>query len=296
MFTKEELVKRHELVAAFLDKTLAGDVGLTGYYVENDLPSSPIWPVHFVLKNVGNRALTGTYYALPWGQQLALSGKAVDTLLGARLQIQVGPGVDLLGQKVPARNNTFLFTVQWDGVTSERPFAPILRGDVSRYRAEWKAGEPAFTGILSAHSNGNEFDLFLDSPERQASFHAAVDQLLRAGTTFESRLPYGADTTSPRSIKLEAKSDGGDVTGATYKARQGLAEPPTVVKRSDQDGLVKFEIEEQGLKAGNVSPGKLVLWALPMPEGVLLVGFDTYAAWNPPRLNAIPGYWAPTAH
>ena len=84
----DQLKERRASVAAFLDRTLAAGVGLSGVYTENNLPSSPLWPVHFELKNSGQRALSGTCLALPWRTKYAITGKITDTLLGAHLEIQ----------------------------------------------------------------------------------------------------------------------------------------------------------------------------------------------------------------
>jgi hypothetical protein len=290
--SKDALIERQAAVTAFLSQGLAAGVGLSGAYIENNLPSSPIWPVHFDLKGDGNGKLSGDYLDLASGTKFPITGTTTATLLGARIAIQSGPGVDYFGRRMKSPGPSFVFDVDWGGRVEQRSFTPVLRGPSAVLKTEWQAGEPAFVGTMPGRSTGNRFDLFVISPERLQSDHKRIDTLLAGGLTFDNGLPFGADTLAPRVIKLEADSSAGAV--AVSMSYQKRGEAPATAKELEENGFVVFQIDQPSVPSRNIPEAKIELWTFPEAEGLLLTGFAQYGNENPPRVVKLKGFWAAT--
>lgn len=260
--TKEEVIKRRAAVAEFLDKTMQGGVTLSGRITEDDRDISAIHPLHFELKSDGQRNLSGAYFADSVGAKCEATGKAVETLLGARLEINANKVLDDYGFRLGGRGPAFAINIMWAG------------------------GEPVMTGgYMGGGMNGNHLELNLGTPERVKQDRARLEQLLAAGTPVESRADADRPPGQPARLDLKIEPLTGKVVGkATYaKNKRGVEATCDVTGEvQEKGGLVLLDLSLQAMNPPTgYGFGPMRLWVLPDKKGLLLSGYVDPEGRNP---------------
>jgi hypothetical protein len=260
--SKDQVIKQRAAVAEFLDKKLAAGVLLSGSFTEDDRPQAPIRPVHIELKSDGSRNLGGVYHAFWLGAKCQITGKATDTLLGARFEIDATKVLEDLSLKL--RN----------------------KGPMSSWSVEWVNGEPVFTGIQKYSSNGNHLDLVVDSPARLKASRERLEKLLAAGVAFAARTDGVNSTSRPPAIELKAGgAEPGKLAGfSNYTNKRGTPRAPLTGTIAESDGFVVLDIAQPRVPTdatGIMPAGTMRLWSLPDENGVLLSGYFDFGDWTP---------------
>lgn len=257
--SREELAARRAAIADLLDKQMGAGITLRGLFYESDLPEPDvrITPMRIDLKSSG-RVLSGASYLLAFAANCQVTGTALETLLGARLELDAS---QVLEDKYGA-----------------------LRGRHTNYRfsIEFVDNKPVFKGAMVHASQNNHFELTISTPEITAQDRDRVTKALASGAEFIARRESGTMPARPPSLTF--RLDGETLTGtANYQGKRGPFPGVLAGKLVDDRGIMKLEYRQTPGTPAGANACTYHMWAIPEGDSIVLTGYTEWDFENPKR-------------
>lgn len=259
--TLDQVKKRRADVADFLDNQLKSGLCLSGPYVESDAANAPVRPICLDLTTDGQRNLGGTY-TLPYAEaKCAIAGKAVDTLLGAKLQVDAGKVTEDKQTLLRGRGHTLLLDVVWTDA------GPVIRG------------------INKNGYQNNSVSLDVATPQRLKAQRDRLQALLKPGGTFAALTENSTMPDRPATVDLKLDGDGPNVTGRSTYPDKRVKEVvcPLGGELKEANGLLLLDLVQKvdNPQTARQPYGPLRLWVIPDDKGITLAGYMDSQRMNP---------------